>query len=255
MCKGQKIPKLSVTYSVDYSTNVIPSDISTRPDWHRCGPVDVVVSEWGFVEKILFRPGDKLTLGEPKLGQLLVLVPIGRGAPMFGRWDGVEILAEPGGVPVSSKRWLVLGGVETISRSLERGAVASGEWFVAVSGVGGSSEGVPSLGAMCKPMCSLEIDRLCNSLIVKGLRCGMVASVGIASTLDEAQELANNASSGELLFSGTDGSAVVSSVVLGPWLRHLPEEKTKSVSRINSSSFVQLTMFNDSQYADERLQG
>jgi len=93
---------------------------------------EIRVTQWGRAGDVLFRAGDRLVVDGVSRSELLVLVPRGRGRPMLGRFGKHGLLAEPGGVRASERRWRVLGQLSAVERCLERNGSDGEGGFVSV---------------------------------------------------------------------------------------------------------------------------
>ncbi len=185
----------------------------------------VVVVRWGRVAGFTFRAGDRLILkhGSDHSG-LLLLRPRGYGWPMLGsRRDGV-LYAEPGGVRAAPQRWQISAGVVGVERALGRAVTDPGRWQVEVVARGGVTEAqLRAAGLVGGALDHLAVDALCHRA-ARWMDAGHGAvAVGIASTGQEAAQLAASCAAGRLRISTVVkapkemGTPVGASVVVGPW--------------------------------------
>jgi hypothetical protein len=201
-----------------------------------------VVTQWGEVGGFVLRPGDRLLLGGDRRG-LVMLMPRGFGNPMLGRVTARGLVAEPGGVPASHARWSVLGGVQAVERSLERGAgLASGRWAVVVRVVGGPTE-VLALGELAGAgRTAAEVDALLRRALVAARRDRVDIHVGLAGDLDTATQLADAAGANQIRIGLSAASGLscpadaapaepAGRVIIGPWAGAAPAHAVARDSR------------------------
>jgi hypothetical protein len=225
---GQKAAGQSPTADMLSSPKVVAPAAAElavpRLEQHPAG--DAVVTRWGEIDGFLFRPGDRLLLGEALEGGLVVLLPRGWGHPMLGRRTRKGLVAEPGGVPASEARWRVAGGLSCVERPVERVAGSKGAWWVSArieeigppGAVGGVEEARQVfLGGRME---GAELDAFCLQAALAPERFGVRVAVGAAADAERAAELVFETPTGMMRVdpaSGPSREARGQRVLVGPW--------------------------------------
>jgi hypothetical protein len=213
-----------------------------------------VVHRWGQVRHQIMRSGDRLILGQEREGALLLLVPKGHGFPMLGIRRGQQLIAEPGGVPASSRRWHVMGAVVAIERDHERSVMDSGKWFVSTRLEGCSDDPTdPSLararqdfrGGWCT---ASEVDAMTLRAALAPESCGIQVACAVGSSPEQAMELLAQTAAGSIRISTEGGVGMTRTTVIpGPWPQ---EEPARLGTRVEAGALdergVQLGLFGDS---------
>jgi len=183
-----------------------------------------VVMRWGRCGELLLRAADRLGLGPPLAGDLLVLAPRGFGRPMLGRRTRAGLVAEPGGVPASSARWAVVGGVRFIERDLERSVAAAGPWSVVVriepmSGVDGAALAQARSRLHGGRLSGAQLDALCLRAALAPDTLGVRVAVAAAPDPAHAAELLSGTPAGSIRFDISEVAehAGEATLVAGPW--------------------------------------
>lgn len=179
-----------------------------------------VITHWGEVDGHVLRSGDRLVLGGPRDG-LVLLVPRGFGRPMLGRHTPRGLVAEPGGVPASASRWDVLAGVRGVERALERGAgMPSGRWSVVVLVEGGGAVTLPLGHLREEDLSADEVDARIRDALLAARQHGVDVRVGVAPALGEAELLAESSAANHVRIALGAGAARATPgcrVIVGPW--------------------------------------
>jgi hypothetical protein len=207
-----------------------------------------VVTDWGEVDGFVLRPGDQLVLGGGRAA-LAMLVPKGFGNPMLGRITPRGLVAEPGRVPASRSRWRVLGGVQAVERSLERGAaLAGGRWAVVVRVEGGGTSRLRLSDLSGDGRAPAEVDAILRRAMVAARQDRVDVHVGIAADLSAAEQLADAAGPNQVRIqlsaaAGTGRRAAApldhpGRVIVGPWGGSAATAPAREVARSQ-----QLTLF------------
>jgi hypothetical protein len=136
-----------------------------------------VVLRHGMVAGLSLLPGDRLLLGPPSSVGTILLVPRGRGRPMLGHIVGGGLVAEPGCVPCSVRRWSVAGVVTRVERRLEHHVRVPGtQWMeLRIDGARAPRELLTS--GWCDP--SVLVNR-CHRLARWARRSGAVVRVAVS---------------------------------------------------------------------------
>lgn len=218
-----------------------------------------VVTAWGQVGGMILRAGDRLIVDARSTDGLLLLQPVGLGRLMFGRWCGNVLVAEPGGVPASQRRWSPVGRVIAIERELSRGVLDGRSWDVAIRGPAegcGSTAGHGRLeGGWMDPT---AIDALCLRAAVAAERHGVPLAVAAAADQATARNAVDHVPPGfvryvlpELVVPPHRGQLIV-----GPWRDGLEVANRRAATPMGAAAAlsaasavqgrVQLRLFGDS---------
>jgi len=92
---------------------------------------DAIVTEWGMIDDIVFHVGDKLLIGKPEPGYLLILKPYGMGHYKFGRLVNNQIILEPHGQSVTKSCWEITG-IKGIEKPISSSSLGKENWFITV---------------------------------------------------------------------------------------------------------------------------
>lgn len=211
------------------------------------------VERWGQIGRLVFRAGDRLVLGEEKPGALLLFAPLGHGRPMLGRRTGGRLVAEPGGIPASSRRWRVIGSVVAIEREFERSILGGGRWYTCSRiRVCGSQPDMPAARVQFRGgwLEASDVDLLTLRASTAPERLGVEVACAVASQPDEARALLADTSPGCIRIGMASADPMLlPSVIPGPW----PEEcsghpgSSKHVRLLASETGVQMTLFGDNR--------
>jgi len=83
-----------------------------------------IVGDGARGSSLVLRTGDRLlAVGTPRVGELCILLPRGRGRPLVGRVTHGGLIAEPSGVPCCTNRWRVAGRLVVQAAQEPRGLV------------------------------------------------------------------------------------------------------------------------------------
>ena len=229
---------------------------------------DVLVAHWGQAAGTLFRGGDRLIIDEHSQEGLLVFRPKGWGNPMFGRRDGMQLLAVPSGAPASTIRWHVAGSVKSVERGLERGSLGTGRWYCAVR------IETSDLAAMAKAKMKFEggwktaseLDAMCRAAAVAPETHGVAIAIAAADGAAAADKMVSTVPVGRLRFEirPVMEEEVRNGVLIpGPWsqirssARHWtdqPYERTRVAGQrrlvAGGGTRVQLSLFGDTALVD-----
>jgi hypothetical protein len=200
------------------------------------------ITRWGTVGGFTFRSGDRLILGPVQEGTLCLLRPSGYGWPMLGRSSRGALLAEPGRVPASPRRWSPVGGVHAVERALERAVVDLGNWWVCVQEPSGIRELYLS---------APEFERLLRELTDGD----EAVAISGALTLNEARRLLPGCPSRmvRLCPERPPLPAAVGTLVDGPWPRppaRVAPQTVREPPHIAEHAPVQLQLFTSPRFRD-----
>ncbi len=184
----------------------------------------VVVARWGRVRGFTFRAGDRLVLSSDASEEgLLLLRPRGYGWPMLGRREGSRLVAEPGGVRATPRRWRVAASVMGVERTLARSVTDRGRWHVVVAPRAATEVDVlQAAGLTGGWLSNRAVDALCHrSARFMAQGRGSLA-IGVSAMEDEAHRLAMDCPAGRVR-TGTNVPSAVAEVVVGPWVPAVEE--------------------------------
>jgi hypothetical protein len=217
-----------------------------------------VVHRWGRVGETSLRSGDRLVIGPETAGGLLLLVPRGHGRPMLGRRSGSQLIAEPGGVPASARRWRVMGSVIALEREQERSVLDTGRWFLctrieATNPDSNLSEARKIFIGGWKT--ASQIDALTLRAAIAPEAWQVEVACAAARTPERAGELLSDTPTGSIRIALEDCPANDSaSIIPGPWPREVamqtPDDLRRRVMQCNGTTLgagVQLGLFGDSR--------
>ncbi len=257
------------TFCIDVQESHMLTEIYRVPRLAETANGDVVVTHWGHAAGTLFRGGDRLIFGEDEKDGLLVLSPKGWGNPMFGRRDGVQLLALPSGAPASNIRWSIFGAVQSVERDFERGGIGgSDRWFVTLRFESSDLTSIAKARTDFEGgwVTSAELDTLCRRAAVAPETHGVAIAIAAGGSAEQAAAMVADVAVGRLRFQTRPvlHETVEQGVVVeGPWAhirdaaRHWTE--TGSDSRrvaarrrvaAGGTSRVQLSLFGDTAPID-----
>ncbi len=200
------------------------------------------ITRWGMVGGFTFRSGDRLILGAVQEGALCLLRPSGYGWPMLGRSNRGGLVAEPGRVPASPRRWSPVGGISAVERSLERAVVDPGMWWVCTANLEGTRE---------LHLSAPEFERLLRELTDRG----EPVAISGALSLNEARRLLMGCPTRMVRLSPERPAlpAAVGTLVDGPWPRPPARAALQAVREpphVPEHAPVQLQLFTSPRFRD-----
>ncbi len=210
----------------------------------------ICVSHWGRIGSLLLRAGDRLIVGRQSDSDLLVLVPRGRGRPMLGRFGDRGLIAEPGGVPASERRWQVAGALVAVERCLERNGldIEGGTAVVRIDGESLADVARARAVFAGGTLSADEISELCNQAAVAPERHGVRVAIAVGSDLAGAEAMLADVSAGFIRRQVTVNSHEAHGrgvVVAGPWLQAVVQPDV--VVRESAAGPEQLGLFGGSR--------
>lgn len=173
------------------------------------------ITSWGNIDGLLFRPGDRLLLGEIEHGDLVVLRCNLSQEIRFGRFYAGTILSEPEGKPLFMSRWESLGAIKAIERSLMGGVLGERRWKVALRG--GPVSFQLHLGQVDHDMDPLYLEELARQIQDYSPQAALV----VAEKKEWAQQLLALCPSGVFWFvPRRDDSQPCAKEGYAPWIAH-----------------------------------
>lgn len=172
------------------------------PKVQQCSNLQAVSSSFGLLNQVFIFAGDKLRLGKPEEGDLLLLEPSHEvtrllyPSIMFARLCGEHILLElPHQPTIERERWRIVGAIKGLVRPLAEACVGDGYWRVRVLGADGWVN-----SAWLDMIHSQPLDAIYVSELAKELSAIPDVSIQAARTL-ESLEAMPIPDSGTILFS------------------------------------------------------
>ena len=137
----------------------------------------VEVTQWGMIDDMIFNPGDRLLIGTPVDGDLLVLKPYGFGKIKLARLYNDHLLIEPHKRSVTRECWTIIGAVKGIEKSLQTAALGTQRWYVRILNLPVTADFTWISHIEDQPLPAMYLAELANQLYQMDPKITMTASL------------------------------------------------------------------------------